>query len=62
MRTRIAAYKVPRWVFCVDELPMGGTGKIRRVDLRRRAADDVAALLAAQSPSATSPAQQVVPR
>ncbi|WP_380176184.1 long-chain fatty acid--CoA ligase [Kineococcus sp. DHX-1] len=57
LRTRIAAYKVPRWVFCVDELPMGGTGKIRRVDLRRRAADDVAALLAAQPA-----AQQVVPR
>ncbi|GAB3471360.1 long-chain fatty acid--CoA ligase [Kineococcus endophyticus] len=57
LRTRIAAYKVPRWVFCVEELPMGGTGKIRRVDLRKRAADDVAALLAAQPP-----AQQVVPR
>ncbi len=48
LRTRIAAYKVPRWVFCVDELPMGGTGKVRRVDLRQRAAADVAALLAAR--------------
>ncbi|MEZ0165997.1 long-chain fatty acid--CoA ligase [Kineococcus sp. LSe6-4] len=48
LRERIAAYKVPRWVFCVEELPMGGTGKIRRVDLRRRAADDVAALVARQ--------------
>ncbi|MEW1960642.1 long-chain fatty acid--CoA ligase [Kineococcus sp. NPDC059986] len=47
LRARIAAYKVPRWVFCVDALPMGGTGKIKRVDLRHRAAADVAELRAA---------------
>ncbi|PRY14463.1 acyl-CoA synthetase [Kineococcus rhizosphaerae] len=47
LRGRVAAYKIPRWVFRVDELPVGGSGKIRRADLRRQAAEDVARRVAA---------------
>jgi acetyl-CoA synthetase len=36
VRTRLAAYEYPREIEFVDELPLTTTGKIRRVDLRRR--------------------------
>ncbi|MFR9805953.1 acyl-CoA synthetase [Pseudonocardia sp. RS010] len=36
----LARYKLPKYVEFVAELPRNATGKIRRVDLRRRAADE----------------------
>jgi fatty-acyl-CoA synthase len=36
LRTRLAAFKVPRHVEYVDELPKTATGKIRKPDLRAR--------------------------
>jgi benzoate-CoA ligase family protein len=38
-RPYLAGYKRPARVFVVDELPKTATGKIRRVELRQRAAD-----------------------
>ena len=34
VRARLAAYKYPRWVEFVDELPKTATGKIQRYKLR----------------------------
>jgi len=42
LRGRIASFKIPRHVFVVDALPMTPTGKIRKVELREQARDDVA--------------------
>ncbi|GAB3348541.1 acyl-CoA synthetase [Modestobacter lapidis] len=39
-RTRLARYKAPTQVRFVDELPRNAVGKIRKVDLRDRFADD----------------------
>jgi acyl-coenzyme A synthetase/AMP-(fatty) acid ligase len=36
-RSSLAAYKVPRLVGFLSSLPRTATGKIRKVDLRRRA-------------------------
>jgi fatty-acyl-CoA synthase len=36
----LARYKIPKYLEFVPELPRNATGKIRRVDLRRRAADE----------------------
>jgi fatty-acyl-CoA synthase len=36
----LARYKVPKHVVFVPELPRNATGKVRRVELRRRAADE----------------------
>ena len=36
-RERLAAYKYPRLVFVVTELPKGPTGKISKGDIDRRA-------------------------
>jgi fatty-acyl-CoA synthase len=36
---RLAHYKIPRYVHLVDEFPMTVTGKIRKVEMRERAAD-----------------------
>mgnify|MGYP003333003941 FL=1 len=36
VRTRLAAYEYPREVEFIDEMPMTTTGKVRRVELRRR--------------------------
>jgi fatty-acyl-CoA synthase len=36
----LARYKIPKYFVFVPELPRNATGKIRRVELRRRAADD----------------------
>lgn len=36
-RGRLAQYKVPRYVHCVDEFPMTVTGKVRKVAMREQA-------------------------
>jgi fatty-acyl-CoA synthase len=36
MRARLAHFKAPRRVDIVDDLPKGGTGKVQKVELRRR--------------------------
>ncbi len=36
-RGKLASYKIPRHVAFVDEFPMTGSGKVRKVDLRDRA-------------------------
>ena len=41
LEAHLARYKVPRHLVFVPELPRGATGKIRRVDLRRRAAEEL---------------------
>lgn len=42
LRGRIASYKIPRAVIFVDEMPMTPSGKIRKIELRARAIDDLA--------------------
>ena len=41
-RGKVASFKIPRHVFFVDDFPMTASGKIRKVDLRSRAADSLA--------------------
>jgi len=41
LRGRVASFKVPRHVRLVDELPMTPTGKVRKVELRARAIDEL---------------------
>jgi fatty-acyl-CoA synthase len=41
LRGRIASYKIPKAVIFVDEMPMTPSGKIRKVELRARALDDL---------------------
>jgi fatty-acyl-CoA synthase len=36
LRTRLAAFKVPKYVELADELPKTATGKVRKPDLRDR--------------------------
>ena len=38
---RVASFKIPRHVFILGELPKTPSGKVRKVDLRARAAQDV---------------------
>jgi acyl-coenzyme A synthetase/AMP-(fatty) acid ligase len=46
-RERLASFKLPRrWAF-VEEMPLTASGKIRRTELRERAASDPDALIAA---------------
>jgi fatty-acyl-CoA synthase len=40
LEANLARYKVPKYLEFVAELPRNATGKIRRVDLRHRAADE----------------------
>ena len=40
-RGRIAHYKVPRYVQCVDEFPMTVTGKVMKFKLRERAIEEL---------------------
>lgn len=42
LRGRIASYKIPRAVIFVDQMPMTPSGKIRKIELRARALDDLA--------------------
>ena len=42
LRGRIASYKIPRAVLFVDELPMTPSGKIRKIELRAHALQDLA--------------------
>jgi fatty-acyl-CoA synthase len=46
-RDRLAAFKAPRDIRIVDELPRNATGKVMKTELRRRAADNGAAQSAA---------------
>ncbi len=46
LEAHLARYKVPKYLVFVSELPRGATGKIRRVDLRERAAGEFAAAAA----------------
>ena len=36
---QLAHYKIPRYVHVVDEFPMTVTGKVRKVEMRERAAE-----------------------
>jgi len=36
VREQLAGFKVPRQIIILDEMPIGGTGKIRKDELRRR--------------------------
>ena len=38
VKSRLAAYKYPRWIEFVDDLPKTATGKIQRFKLRAREA------------------------
>jgi fatty-acyl-CoA synthase len=40
---KLAHYKIPRYLHIVDEFPMTVTGKVRKVEMRERAADLLAA-------------------
>ncbi|HEY0485803.1 MAG TPA: AMP-binding protein [Mycobacteriales bacterium] len=48
---RLAHHKIPRYVHVVDEFPMTVTGKVRKVEMRERAAD----LLGGPAPTARRP-------
>jgi fatty-acyl-CoA synthase len=50
LEAHLARYKVPKYLEFVPELPRNATGKIRRVDLRHRAADEHPMPSAAASP------------
>ena len=36
---KLAAFKIPRYVTAVEEFPMTASGKVRKVELRKMAAD-----------------------
>jgi fatty-acyl-CoA synthase len=40
-RGKIAHYKVPRYVACVEEFPMTVTGKVQKFKLRERAIEEL---------------------
>jgi len=40
LRTRLAAFKIPKHFHFVDELPKTPTGKVRKPDLRSRYRED----------------------
>lgn len=42
-RDRLARYKIPRYVQILDEFPMTVTGKVRKVELRERATQEIRA-------------------
>ena len=42
LEANLARYKIPKYLLFVTELPRNATGKIRRVELRARATDDLA--------------------
>jgi len=46
---RIAHYKVPRYVICVDEFPMTITGKIQKFKLREAAVERLGLAAAAET-------------
>lgn len=51
-RSHIASYKVPRYVSFIQDWPTTGSGKIRKLDLRDRAIEEILQL--ERSPSATN--------
>ena len=42
LKGQIASYKIPRAVVFIDEMPMTPSGKIRKIELRARALEDLA--------------------
>jgi fatty-acyl-CoA synthase len=42
LQAHLARYKIPKYLVRIDALPRNATGKVRRVELRRRAADEFA--------------------
>ncbi|MGH3503197.1 MAG: AMP-binding enzyme [Nocardioidaceae bacterium] len=38
---KLAHFKIPRYVMVVDEFPMTVTGKVRKVEMRTRSAEDL---------------------
>ena len=40
-RDRIASFKIPRYLFCTDKLPMTPTGKVQKHVLRKKAIDNL---------------------
>jgi fatty-acyl-CoA synthase len=57
-RGRLAHYKIPRYVDIVEEFPMTVTGKVRKVELRERAAQILGRDAGEQPPSGSSPTYQ----
>jgi fatty-acyl-CoA synthase len=49
---RIAHYKVPRYVICVDEFPMTVTGKVQKFKMRELAIDELGLQHTAETPTA----------
>jgi fatty-acyl-CoA synthase len=49
---RIAHYKIPRYVCATTEFPMTVTGKVRKVELRERAIDELDLHVAAATKTA----------
>ena len=43
LESQLARYKVPRYIHFVPDLPVSATGKVRRVELRVRAAEHLSA-------------------
>ena len=41
LKGRVASFKVPRHVRLVDALPMTSSGKVRKVELRARALEEL---------------------
>jgi fatty-acyl-CoA synthase len=42
LQAHLARYKIPKYLVRTDALPRNATGKVRRVELRARAADEIA--------------------
>ncbi|MEU8137534.1 acyl-CoA synthetase [Streptodolium elevatio] len=54
LEAHLARFKVPRFLVFVPELPANATGKVRRVELRARAAAELTAAESAAADSATA--------
>ena len=49
---KLAHYKIPRYVRIVDDFPMTVTGKVRKVELRERAIEELDLHAAAEARTA----------
>ncbi|WP_033299745.1 AMP-binding enzyme, partial [Nocardiopsis gilva] len=47
-RDRLAHYKIPRYVRVVESFPMTVSGKVRKVEMRARAAEELGLVAAAR--------------
>lgn len=62
-RGKIASFKLPRYVFFMDELPMTPSGKVIKVELRGRAEQDAAAAQAkAEAEADAEPGPGIEPK